>query len=169
MFRSFRIKHGCTHWYWYCSFLNFQAKQGSTVSSVGANSPNTFSEDSSVYQTSCSHCPQPQLQVANFNLAQFDRTRTQRIRHLPLCGWYKWFPHSALISQTPLLSIHSELVCGEMSVCCGSRRRDPVQCAAREGVRQQRKGREGGREGGDRRQEAGRWWHWVGLDRMTMR
>lgn len=61
------------------------------------------------------------------------------------------FPHSALISQTPLLSIHSELVCREMSLCCGLKETlcSSVCCSGNEWGSRERgraKDREGGRE-----------------------
>lgn len=76
--------------------------------------------------------------------------------------FYSYFPpppsHSVLISQTPLLSIHSELVCGEMRLCCRLWETLSSSAAAAQGRTEA--AREGGRAGeGGRREErrGGRW------------
>lgn len=63
--------------------------------------------------------------------------------------------HSVLISQTPLLSIHSELVCGEMSLCCRLWETLSSSAAAAAALgRSEAAEREGGQEKGGR---GGRW------------
>lgn len=72
------------------------------------------------------------------------------------------FPHSGLISQTPLLSIRSELVWREMSLCCELKETlsSSVCCSGNEwGSRERGRalygGRQSGREGERERRQMG--------------
>ncbi len=79
-----------------------------------------------------------------------------------LCIWMvevpEPFPHSGLISQTPLLSIHSELVCREMSLCCGLKETLSSSgcCSGNEwGSRERGRAWDGGRERGKEGRQMG--------------
>lgn len=85
----------------------------------------TFSMSAQLHQLRCVLGLQPPgVSLTTFTLALGSKQEgSVKEPEAYLCVWMaevpEPFPHSALISQTPLLSVHSELVCGEMSLCCG--------------------------------------------------